>query len=141
MDASFEEKSVWMTLLSLIAVYALYFVVAGKMLSEGIRELVAFAPLFAAVVLLQIIVLVVGHVAVAVWKRPEGQGGDERDRIISWKAEHHSSWLLAVGVLAAITAMVFSVENVWTAHLLLMALVLSEILRCSLQLLYYRRGL
>ena len=84
------------------------------------------------------IVLAAGHVAVAIASRPEGR--DERNRLIAWRAESHSGWLLATGVLAGITGMVLSMPNVWTAHLLLFSLFLSETLKLALQLVYYRRG-
>lgn len=84
-------------------------------------------------------VLVVGHTAAAIASRPDGR--DERDRMIEWRAESNSGWLLGAGVLMGITAMVLSVPNVWTAHLLLLSLFLSELLKLVLQIVYYRRGL
>jgi len=44
-------------------------------------------------------------------------------------------------VLAGITGMVLSAPPVWTAHLLLFSLFLSEVLKLVLQLIYYRRGM
>ncbi|HYN09833.1 MAG TPA: hypothetical protein VES67_20790 [Vicinamibacterales bacterium] len=61
--------------------------------------------------------------------------------MIEWRAEGNSGWLLAVGVLAGITGMVASVPNVWIAHLLLLSLFLSEVLKLVLKLVYYRRGM
>ncbi len=98
----------------------------------------AYAPVFAVSVVLMVIVLVVGHVAVAIASGPEER--DERDRLISWRAESYSGWLAATGILAGITAMILSVPNVWVAHLLLLSLFLSEVLKLVLQLVYYRRG-
>ena len=80
-----------------------------------------------------------GHVVVAIASRPDGR--DERDRLIEWRAESYSGWLVATGVLLGITGMVVSVPNVFTAHLLLLSLFLSEVLKLVLQLVYYRRGL
>jgi len=139
MNASFEEKSVWITLFSTIAIFGFYFVTAARMLSGGITAVAAFAPLFALVVVLLVVVLVVAHTAVAIASRPEGR--DERDRLISWRAENNSSWLLGVGVLAAIFALATSIDRVWIAHGLLLALFLSEVLKHGLQLYYYRRGM
>ena len=50
------------------------------------------------------------------------------------------SWLLATGVLTAITGLVLSVDNVWVAHILLASLFLSEVLKYVFQIVYYRRG-
>ncbi len=139
MNASFEEKSVWIQLISLVAVLGSYFVVAALMLSNGVTVVVAFVPLFTLAVVLLVVVLVVGHIVVAIASRPEGR--DERDRLIEWRAESNSSWILGVGVLAAITGLVVSVDNVWIAHLLMLSMLLSEVARFVLQLVYYRRGM
>jgi len=138
-DASFEERSVWLQLFSMVLVLGGYFVMAWRMSSQGVTALPSYVPMFAGVVILMVIVLVSGHVAVAIASRPDGR--DERDRLIEWRAESNSGWLLATGVLAGITAMVLSVPNLWTAHLLLFSLFLSEVLKLVLQVVYYRRGM
>lgn len=139
MSASFEERSVWIQLFGLALVLGGYSFVAGQMLSNGIEALPAYAAVFAVSVVLLVAILVAGHVAVAIISRPDGR--DERDRLIEWRAESLSGWIVATGVLGGITAMVFSVPNVWTAHVLLGSLFLSEITKLGLQLVFYRRGL
>ncbi|MEM7199484.1 MAG: hypothetical protein AAF628_04410 [Planctomycetota bacterium] len=136
--ASFEEKSVWIQLASLVLALGGYFYVAGSMLGAGERALSPFAPLFVTAVVLMVVINIVGHVASAIASRPELR--DERDRLIGWRAESASSWLLAIGIFAAISAMLCDFDNVWTAHVLLLALFFAELLRCVLQLLFYRRG-
>lgn len=139
MPASLEEKSVWIQLVALVLALGAYFAIAARLLAAGVREMPAFAALFAVAVVALVILLIVGHVIAAIASRPEPR--DERDRLIAWRAEHNSSWLVGVGVLAAVTAMVAGIDNVWTANILLLALALSEILGFALRLLYYRRGL
>jgi hypothetical protein len=139
MPASFEERSVWIQLISMLLVLGGYFVVAGQMLAAGVTALPAYVPVFVAAVILMVIVIVAGHVAVALASRPDGR--DERDRLISWRAESNSGWLVATGVLTGISAMIVAVPNVWVAHLLLLSLFLAEVLKLVLQLVYYRRGL
>lgn len=139
MNASFEEKSVWIQLVGMVAVLGGYFVVAARMLSNGTTVLGAFVPLFIAAVVLLVVVLVVGHIAVAIAGRPDGR--DERDRRIGWRAGSNSSWLLGAGVLTAITGLVISIEAVWIAHLLLLSMLLSEVVGFIFRLVYYRRGM
>jgi len=139
MNASFEEKSVWIQLISMVGVLGSYFVVAGLMLSRGVTVVAAFVPLFFVAVVLLVAVLVAGHTVVAIASKPEGR--DERDRLIEWRAERNSSWILSVGVLAAITGMVLTVGNVSIAHLLMLSMLLSEVARYVFQLVYYRRGM
>ena len=139
MNASFEEKSVWIQLVSLLVVLGGYFVVAGRLLADGVTELPAFVPLFVVTIVLMVIVIVIGHVFVAVLSRPEPR--DERDRLIGWRAESNASWILGAGTFLALNGLVFGFASVWIAHLLLLSLFLSEVASLALQLLYYRRGM
>lgn len=138
MSASFEEKSVWIQLVGTTIGLGAYFVVAGMMYTSGVRALPAYVPLFTVAVILIVLLLVVGHILAAIMSRPAGR--DERDRLIEWRAESNSGWLLATGVLGAVTAMIFSLDTVWIAHLLLLSLFVSEALGLILRLVYYRRG-
>jgi len=138
MNASFEEKSAWIQLVSMVVTLALYFFVAVRMLAHGVTDLRAFAAVFFVAVMLMVIVLVAGHVVAAIVDRPTDP--DERDRLIGWRAESNASWIVAVGVLTAVTGMVLSVENVWIAHVLMVSLFLSSIAKYVFQLVYYRRG-
>jgi len=135
---SFEEKSVWVQLVSLVVVLGGYFVVSGIMLSRGVVVLVPYVPLFTAAVVLMVVVLVIGHVVAALTSKPEKR--DERDRLIGWRAESNSSWMMATGMFAAITALILGVEAVWVVHLLLASMFISETLKLLLQIRYYRRG-
>ena len=138
MNTSFEETSVWIQLGATVLGLGGYFVVAARMHAAGVTALPAYVPLFVVAVVLMVLLLTVGHAVAAIVHRPEGR--DERDRLIGWRAESNSSWLLGAGVLAAVTAMICSVDNVWIAHLLLMSLVASEVPAFVLRLVYYRRG-
>ena len=139
MNTSFEEKSVWIQLVSMCAVFGAYFVGAARLWANGGTTLIAFVPLFLVAVGLLVIVLVVGHIAAALVGRPDGR--DERDRLIGWRAQSNSSWILGAGVLIAITGLVVSIDTVWVAHLLLFSMFLAEVAGYIFQLVNYRRGL
>jgi hypothetical protein len=139
MNASFEEKSAWIQLVGMITTLGFYFAVATRLLAQGITDLRAFVPIFIVAVIVMVAVLVAGHVLAALVDRPAGP--DERDRLIGWRAESNASWIVAVGVLTAITGLVLSVGDVWIAHLLMVSLFLSEIVKYACQLVYYRRGM
>jgi hypothetical protein len=138
LNASFEEMSVWVQLLSLVLGLGGYFVVAGRMLSTGVHELIAFMPLFALAVAFIVAVNVAGHIVAAIAHRSAER--DERDRLIAWRAESRSSWILGAGVVVALTLMLSSIGEVWIAHLLLLSLALAEVAKAVAQLVYYRRG-
>lgn len=139
MNASFEEKSVWIQLIGTAVSLGLYFVVAGLMLSSGINVLPAFVPVFAVAVVLIVVINAAGHIVAALVSRPEGR--DERDRLIGWRAESRSSWILGAGVVLAIMCLIVSIDSVWVAHLLLLSLFVAEVVKNVFQLVYYRRGM
>ncbi len=138
MSASFEEKSVWIQLGALSICLGAYFVIAGRLLASGVREMSAFASLFIGAVVVMVFLMIIAYAVAALTGKPEGR--DERDRLIEWKAEHRSGWLTAAGMLAAVACMAAGVASVWTANLLLLSLALAEILGLVLRIVYYRRG-
>ncbi|GAB4192630.1 MAG: hypothetical protein Kow00105_06690 [Phycisphaeraceae bacterium] len=138
MDTTFEERSVIVQLISLVLVLGGYLVVAGMMMSSGIQPLTAYLPLFGGAVGLLVVVLVVGHIVALFFGRPERH--DERDRLINWRADSIASHVLAGGILIAIIGMVCEMDSVWVAHFLLLTLILHELFKLSLQLIFYRRG-
>ena len=141
MKASFEEKSVWVQLVTMLLVMGAYFVVAGGMMAEGVMKMAAYAGLFIVTVIAHVVLLVVGYIVAVVSGLPrEPEDADERDRLIDWRSESRSAWIVGVGSLTAVTAMVFEVQNVWIAHILLLSMFLAELVKNSLQLLAYRRG-
>ncbi|MDX2117109.1 MAG: hypothetical protein SFY96_02890 [Planctomycetota bacterium] len=138
MSASFEEKSVWVQLIAMTVALGVYFFIAGRMLASGVHSVGAFAALFMIAVVFMVVLMVIAYVVAALTTKVEGR--DERDRLIAWKAEHHSAWLTAVGMLGAVACMAAGVNNVWTANLLLLSLAVAEILGFVLRIVYYRRG-
>jgi hypothetical protein len=139
MNASFRERSIWIQLVSTVAILGAYFIIAALMLSNGTTTVRDFLPLFTMAVALMIVVQFVGRAATAVAHRPEGT--DERDRLIGWRAGSKSAWVVTAGVIAAVGGLVLPVGNVWVAHVLLLSLFLSEVSKYVLQLVYYRRGI
>jgi hypothetical protein len=139
MNASFEEKSVWIQLIAVTLVFGGYFGTAVTMLTQGVDRLDAYLATFLSSLILLVIVLIAGHVVAAIVDR--ANEADERDRIIAWRAEASSAWIVVVGVIAAISCMMLSVAEVWTANLLLLSLFVASIVQYVLQLIYYRRGL
>lgn len=139
MHTSFEEKSVWIQLAASLIGLGAYCVIAAKMLAAGVNELPGYAALFVGSIILMVVILVSGHILVALAGKPEGR--DERDRMISWRAESNSAWLMAVGIFTGITGLLFTVPEVWVVHALLLSLYAAEILAFTLRIIYYRKGI
>lgn len=138
MNASFEEKSTWLTLAGLVGVFAVYFTLAGRMLAAGVTAVAPYVPLLAVTIVLLVVLVVVGHVAVAIVHRRHET--DERDRLIEWRSESRSGWILATGAVTAIFALALPIAPAWIANGLLLALFLSEAVKQVLKLVDYRRG-
>ena len=142
MNTSFEEKSVWIQLLSLIVVFGSYFFIALRMILGGITNIKAFIPLFFIATVILIIIIIAGHIVAAiVHHKDKPDQRDERDRLVAWRSESNSAWILGTGILVALIGLVLSVQTVWIANLLLFFLFLSEIVNNLFQIFYYRRGI
>jgi hypothetical protein len=135
---SFDERSVWVQLVALGLGLGGYFAAAAPMLARGVMETTPYIAVFAVSLVLLVGVMIAGHVIAAVIGTPDD--ADERDRLIGWKAEARSSWVLGAGVFMAISALAFNVQAVWVANGLLLALFASEMLKLALQIISYRRG-
>lgn len=138
-NASFQEKSVWVQLLGTAAAAGTYVVLAALMLPEAKASPAAHAVVFGVAVGLMVLVIGIGN-GVAAWTtRIEER--DERDRLIEWKSESRSSWLLVVGTLLALSALIARKEPVMVMHVLVSSLFVTAIAGFVLRLVYYRRGL
>lgn len=139
MHASFNEKSAWVTMIGLVIAGSAYFFVAGQMLAAGVTEVAPYVPVMILSTVVLVLLLVAGHVVAAIGGGADEQS-DERDRLIAWRAEHHTSWLLAVVVLTAVFGLLLPVGRAWVANGLLAGLFLAEIANHATQLVLYRRG-
>jgi len=137
-SSSFEERSAKIQLGSLLLIFAGYLAVAARMAAQGITALPPYVVVFALATVLLVFVLIVGYAVAALASRPEAR--DERDRVISWRAESHSGWVVATGVIGGIAGLCFSLPSLWIAHWLLLSLFFAEVLKLVLQIIYYRRG-
>lgn len=136
---SFEEKSVWVQLAATSIALVAYLFIAGKMLASGERAMPAFAALFIGATIFLVCLLIAGYVLAALSGRHDA--ADERDRLIAWRAEHSSSWLLAAGVFASIVCLMAGIENALTVNVLIAALFVAEVIGFALRIVYYRKGM
>ena len=139
MDASFEEKSVWVQLASILLSLSIYFFIAIQMLLSGIDLLPVYVPLFTIAVVFIVLINIVGHIVAAFTASSTNR--DERDRLIGWRAESNSAWILGFGVILSIICLIAAIKTVWVAHVLLLSLFVAEVVKYVLQIVYYRQGL
>lgn len=136
---SFEEKTLWIQLAGLVPMLGGYFISAGMMLAGGLTDIAPFGPRFISALVAMVVIHAAGHAAIAILGTPEDR--DERDRLIAWRAEAQSSWLLGAGVIVTVGCLVAGMGPAWIANLLLLSMFLSQTLCYTLQLVHHRWGI
>ena len=155
MDMSFREKSIWISLVSTILIFGDYFL---NLLSlSGFPVDVAKSAalgLFLRSIFFIIVVEIVFQGMLALSNRKAAElGADERDKLFEYKGNNIGYTVLVIGVFITLGRIVFLELNpefiqdsgllnipFLTAHILLFSFILSEVLRFSGQLYYYRSG-
>jgi prepilin signal peptidase PulO-like enzyme (type II secretory pathway) len=136
MDLSFQEKSLWLMFVSLIAGFGFYFWMVLPMDAADVMP--QQVALFGLAVAVLVIMQIAGHIVIAIVDRRTET--DERDRLIELKGTRNGAYVLATGVfLALCTALVTDGNFVFT-HLLLGFWVLAQLVETGSQLFLYRRG-
>ncbi|GJM44405.1 MAG: hypothetical protein DHS20C21_12470 [Gemmatimonadota bacterium] len=133
---SFQEKSLWLVLLSLMLVFGFYF--SQVLPARGVDVMPQHIALFAAAVAFLVITQIAGHVLLAIIDRRSDT--DERDTLIALKGTRNAAYVLAVGVFLALTAGVATRGNFIFTHVLLASWVLAQLVETGSQLFLYRRG-
>ena len=154
MNMSFREKSIWISLISTLLIFGDYFlnVIALANLSEAVAKTTALELSIRAFVLIIIVEIIFQTVLALNNHKAANLGADERDKLFEYKGNNFGYTVLVIGVLLTLGRMVsleissefieqFKVLNIpfLTAHILLFSFILSEVVRFSAQLYYYRR--
>ena len=133
---SFREKTAWISMLSMAAIYGYYFwtvIHAGK--HAG-----GFGGLLETIVALAIVQVVL-TIAVAIYSPKDAKAPrDERDRLIELRSMRMAYSALATAVALACFFAAFDPPILFNTNALLFILVTTEILRSACQVIQYRRG-
>jgi hypothetical protein len=156
MNMTFKEKSAWISLLSTVCIFGYYFYNIFMLLDET-AEVAKYAALGLLIyaVILSIIVEVFFQTVLAITHRKDALiEGDERDRSYEYRANSLAYSVLAFLVVITLVRIITLEYNpTWvsdtseyqfpmlTAHFLMFSFILSEIVRFSGLIYYYRRGL
>jgi hypothetical protein len=135
---SFREKSAWISVISMAAIYGYYFwsvLRAGPQLGSF-----HFAGLLATVIAL-IVVQIVLTIAVAIASPRDAKAPrDEREKLIELRATRVAYAGLAGSVAMACFFGALDPPIVFNTNSLLILLVTAELLRSGCQIIQYRRG-
>lgn len=138
---SFHEKSLWVTLAGLLVAFGGYFfsVVVTILPTAAAKDVMPHqAGMFIAATVMLVVMLVVGHIAIAVLDRRTEP--DERDRWIEVRGERYGSYVLAAGVFLTLCTALVTEGNAMMAHVLLGSWVLAQGVAIVAQIALYRHG-
>ena len=155
MELSFKEKSIWISLVSTLAIFGYYFynILMLSGMPVEVAKLAALGLLIRTIIFSVIVEAVFqGMLAATNYKAAE-LGADEREKLIEFKGNAWGYCVLVTGVMIVIghillqeqgLGFIVSAERLaiplLTAHLLMFTFIISEVARFSGQLFYYRRG-
>lgn len=131
---SFREKSAVITILALLLTYGAY-AVRVKTAPMGMEEAVRF---LSVVIVVQVAIMIVGHIVMAVIRRPEKP--DERDRVADLRGARNGYFALAAALVATMWMAIMGAPTFTLLNALLAGLVAAEVVRYVSQLTYYRTG-
>lgn len=141
MNMSWQEKSIWFSLISTILVFGLYFSQAFQMVKHTEIPNAAFIVLFVITIVVVVILQIAGQTILAIFHRKDAERGeDERDKLIELRATRISYFILVLGVWMTGMSMVFGSTPVMMANIIMFFFILSEVVCFVAQLIYYRRG-
>ena len=134
---SFREKTAWISLLSMTAIYTLYFV---SVFRAGAWTGFHFGGLLETVIALAVVETAL-TVAVAIFAPREASAPrDERETLIDLRATRLAYAALAGSIACACFFGAFNPPIIFNTNALLFVLVSAEVLRSGCQIIQYRRG-
>ncbi|MDB5438604.1 MAG: hypothetical protein JWM33_1031 [Caulobacteraceae bacterium] len=135
----FREKSAWISLACLLATFGVFFfsMIHGVIEPSGFRSAHLFFVAFVVFFVLQIILHVI---AAAMAPKEANTPADERERRILLAAGRNAHLVLIAGVILTPLTLHLGLGGPAMAYHLMMALVVSEIVRSVSQIVYFRRG-
>lgn len=141
---SFREKSAWISLVTLIAVFGLYFAHVAAALRAGPVDPHDFLGQYIGSVVLLVILQIVLSIIAAIAARVTGDAAqtarDEREQLIELKANRFALFIVQTGAVLTAGAISLGAPAYVTANCLVLALTLGELVRFGGQIVYYRLG-
>ena len=137
---SFQEKSTWVVLITMIVIYTWYFVtVLAEVGTTDVGE-IDYQGMMLVTIITVVVLVVIGTIVITIASGRDGDSNDERDKSINRYGEYVGGFVLAVGALAALALAMIEVHQFWIANTILVGLVLSEITANVTKIVLYRRG-
>jgi len=134
---AWREKTAWITLVSMLIAYGVYF----TLISQSRLPAMAMLGLFAGITVVQVIAVVVVTTVLAALSSEEARAKpDERDRAVARRGASIAYFVLMVGVITVGVVMPFRDAGWRLTNAALFALVVAETVRHLIVVISYRRG-
>jgi hypothetical protein len=138
---SYEEKGIWVYLVTSVVAYAVYLVIILGRLASTPAAQVPYVAVLLWTAAASILANTVGRVLVETARPSDSRRADVRDREIYRFGEYASRWFLVAGAAAALVMAMVRSEYFWIANVIYLGFVLWAIAGSVLKLVAYRRGL
>lgn len=142
LDMSFEEKSIWVSLLIILFVFVGYFSQVFEGMFSGSLDKADIFAMFIGAIISVVVLQIVLHSVIAIFAVKDAQSSrDERDRLFAMKSGNISGLVLGISVMMiSLVTLAHEFNSLWVANILLFAVFVSQIVDYVLQIIYYRRG-
>jgi len=139
---SFQEKSRWIALTANLIVWGWYFVTVAGLLAAGAPDERGLLGLLVPVIIGITIINIIGHIIVAALKPSEARTElDEREKAIARRAAAAGYHILCLGILIALGSTLYYWSAFVAVNAVMLAFILAECVRYSIEILSFRRGL
>jgi hypothetical protein len=137
---SYEEKGVWVYLVTSAAAYLVYVaIVAGRVASQPTGT-VSYVPVLLWTAGASILASVIGRTLVETARPSDSRQADVRDREISRSAEFASRWFVIAGAVTGLAMAMARWDYFWIANVIYLGFVLWAVAGSVVKLAAYRRG-
>lgn len=138
---SFREKSAWVCMVGLLAVYGFYFVDSGFRIRSTTSSEEFMMTQFGLMVGI-VVVMIIGHIVAAVSSPKDADAQcDERDALIAAKAGALGGNIAIGGALIAAATAFKGANGVEVGNWVVLAVVVGELVRYGMQIAKYRHWL
>jgi len=138
---SYEEKGVWVYLVSSAGAYLVYLVIIiGRLQDTPVAE-VPYAWVLLWTTVASVVASTVGRTLVETASPSESRRRDVRDKEIYRFGEYASRWFIVGGAAAAFFMAIAKWDYFWIANVIYLGFVLWAVAGSAARLAAYRRGL
>ncbi len=137
---SFREKSAWIAVVTYGAVFGAYFFLLWQAWDDAHGQGLSIGLMVTAVIAFVVVVTTLTVIAALFNPKAANAPADERETLIDLKSERIASYTLSVGVVCLIGGLLLGWNAYLVANLLLASMVISELVKASAQIVYFRGG-